>query len=388
MKLRCFLLATNPVVSLSKSVVPVGYERSDWPTARNHSRATIIELQFRFQDLWNINQKEGTFQADVYLNARWVDERLRVLDQSETLWRNCLPYLEEMWRPNLYLVNAVSQESDELTTNDCWVDIESGQVFWSHRTLPSLRCKMDFSNLPFDSQSCPIVLSDFSHTVQAVEFKFRHPSSEGVETITSLEWTNFAISANISRWTESSGFDYDRAILMLTMDRMTGGWWLTVMMPATIFVGLSYLGLWIDKRSPPARVSLDVVCVLISVTMIWKAQDKIPQVSSACWINQYMLGCLWFNITTLVSFGINNFSTTMLAKIKKHQEKETELPMDSDTYARECDVQHTESGTSIGCREVSFHNLLRLGSAIDVFMRILIPPAFLIFFVVMLFVRL
>ena len=61
---------------------------------------------------------------------------------------------------------------------------------------------------------------------------------------------------------------YSGILYTLKLKRDPGFYWTFYMLPAMLFVFLSYSSFWVDKNAVPARVALGILSILITLNSI------------------------------------------------------------------------------------------------------------------------
>jgi hypothetical protein len=93
----------------------------------------------------------------------------------------------------------------------------------------------------------------------------------------------------------------------LTLTRNPGFFLISYFIPALLIIFLTYAAFWLDKMSIPARVSIGITPILITVNLLARANAKIPNVSYLTWQATFFIGILIFTAFGLVEYGIVNF---------------------------------------------------------------------------------
>ena len=70
--------------------------------------------------------------------------------------------------------------------------------------------------------------------------------------------------------------------------------------PSVLFVAISYSSFWINKESAPARVTLAIMTILISINFLSAIHRYLPQIPYNTWLSNYMLGIQIFTVVTMI----------------------------------------------------------------------------------------
>ncbi len=128
-----------------------------------------VETTFYLWSLNNIDEKDGTFTAQIYLVTRWHDDRLAF--STSTLpeiytEEAASDKLKEIWWPELDFVNS----STLMIRNKTLVINPDGTVEYSIKVFGTFFNTMDLRRFPFDEQDYEIHIESFLWNSQTVEF--------------------------------------------------------------------------------------------------------------------------------------------------------------------------------------------------------------------------
>ena len=65
---------------------------------------------------------------------------------------------------------------------------------------------------------------------------------------------------------------------------------LGVLVPALIFVLISFGQFWIPATAHPARVAMALLPILINITLFARAQESLPHSSERIWLEDFLTG--------------------------------------------------------------------------------------------------
>ena len=119
-----------------------------------------VRLGLTIIDFAHINNREETFDVHGYLEARWVDKRLKRVPptgpngRSEKMRK--MHASRELWTPQLSFMNAV-EEVKVLSRTEIYADDE-GNVFQGLDFTGKFATPLDLRRFPFDSQLLQILI--------------------------------------------------------------------------------------------------------------------------------------------------------------------------------------------------------------------------------------
>ena len=101
--------------------------------------------------------------------------------------------------------------------------------------------------------------------------------------------------------------------------------WVFYILPAILFVMLSYSSFWIDKTAVPARVGLRITTTLITLNMMVSTHKYLPQINYITWMNSFLNGILVFTVVSMIQFGALNFCSTSYAEMRKEIDNQIDM---------------------------------------------------------------
>lgn len=123
--------------------------------------------------VWDIDQRAGSFKVQSQLRLLWRDDRLcfngaqlhnphiNLDEQSMQNLTTGVSILQGLWLPDVHFQNSIQSGEDEkpdaqlLRVNEC------GEVTWARRFIVTLWVAFDFKKLPFDKQTLKIDLESY-----------------------------------------------------------------------------------------------------------------------------------------------------------------------------------------------------------------------------------
>lgn len=253
-------------------VQPVG---SEPPTD-----VTVTFVPFR---LGAFDTRAQLMTVDVEVDMLWVDPRLafngscaselappHVLgERLPGAWMPSIfeePHAAGLWTPRFAIDNLFPSGSyPGFFSREHIMRVEShGIVWYSFRVSADVKCKMDFSKMPWDTQRCPIRITalegvDRVHMYLVPDPRLDEQVYQAQETLgamSSVEWEcqNLTQSANST----SGTYFEDRSFLELeiTLQRNDRYWRIHVIIPTILLLAISWASFFIARAAVPARVAM------------------------------------------------------------------------------------------------------------------------------------
>ena len=177
---------------------------------------------------------------------------------------------------------------------------------------------MDFVKVPFDSHDCPFNIYISSEDKEAVVLN-KIPDAEPK---TNKSEDTFYVEQNILKRriyrSSISGeksniyFDYSDSFhsgikYIIHLQREIEFFFIYYFIPSLLVVFLTYAGFWIDKAAIPARVSIGITPISITVNLVSGATLVYGSSSELSWQIQFMVGIILFTAFGMIEYGILNF---------------------------------------------------------------------------------
>lgn len=109
-------------------------------------------------------------------------------------------------------------------------------------------------------------------------------------------------SAESRQWL---GDQYTYLCLMFPFKRKTTSAIVTIYIPSTLTVIVSWLSFYVDVESPPARVTLGIMPVLTIITQILEVRKMLPPINYVTAIDIWLFVCLIFVVLSLCEFALS-----------------------------------------------------------------------------------
>uniref|UniRef100_A0A0N5BZ25 PID domain-containing protein n=1 Tax=Strongyloides papillosus TaxID=174720 RepID=A0A0N5BZ25_STREA len=154
---------------------------------KSESSPVNIYVQLRITHVESINQKEQAMYLHGQLFTSWKDEYLQW--SPEDYNQTSAIYLDafQIWQPALTLINNADAKGWNIHLGSTPALVSStGYVILSGIFSFYVTCKFDFSYYPYDTQECPIALTEWIYDVSKVNLS--EFTSEQAKPILKLSW--------------------------------------------------------------------------------------------------------------------------------------------------------------------------------------------------------
>jgi hypothetical protein len=221
-----------------------------------------VSLGVVVMGIGNINERAGTWDADVYLYEKWKPV--------------------EGFTPQTELVNEVERHGAEFDTTE----LRNGTCVRSRRMRTTLRARYNLRTFPFDHQTLPLEISDDQYDATQLAYSDT-PCTMGtddeVEKIASawkLDMPSplFAHEQRRFKW-EDGAPAYDYATVRLEVRRHITYHLTKFFLPLAIIVALAFAVFWIDPDDLGSQATIGVTSLLAAIAFQFAEASALPEVN-------------------------------------------------------------------------------------------------------------
>lgn len=280
--------------------------------------AQVMPVNIYIYHLWDIDSKSPSFKMHYKISASWRDCRVMQNCSSSIGIQSTHPYFYKFWVPVFEFAERLSNDDSERRQ---YLELDQdGMVTYTEERVSTFRCAFDFTDYPFDTQTCTIKLTSKSLLSNKVKLQWQ---GDGV---TSRDIINGGWEVG-SQWTT---FDWEKQWLgaAVIFKRRYRTEVLEYIIPTMTFWFGSWVGLLIDCHAVPARAAMAIIPVLILTNKMNALQSALPRMSNTNRVELYLILVLLLLCVHLVELGVVNFAMRRerelkAAAIDKKQDDET-----------------------------------------------------------------
>jgi hypothetical protein len=257
---------------------------------------TDVTISIYLLDIDDIDDVNQLFSVDMFVNVTWQDPRLALQGDLRTGKYRKIP-MDEIWTPRLLIVNdrGLSAQLPRIAEVD-----DLGNVNTQQRVSGRLSTDLLFEDFPFDSQRLPIRIVSYSHSPQKLRFLLDNHVS-GEEGFFSAEGWRFRIidpefdklhvPAREIAWT--------RLTYLIEAERDSMYYVLTMFLPVSLIVFMSWLVFWLPIDIAPSRVGISTASIFSLIAFSLSIRLSLPRVSYVTHADLFLLGCTLLVILAL-----------------------------------------------------------------------------------------
>ena len=345
--------------------------------------ADVVHLGLFVNKIWDIDQREGSFQLQAYLEMRWQDDRMCFngtrlppresvrpcaaghpncakvgamveLDEMSMLNQTTgVSILQSIWLPDVHFVNSIRSGDEEIPDASLLTVTESGLVRWRQRFIVGLSADFNFVHLPFDKQILSVVLESYRMPTTAMQLAWiqdadktggRSDSKTGI----ALEGTRFNPEWKFRPMDDSCEDDqqcavwyrscvegedaispaYQVARFDMGVEREHKVWHDAYILPSFLLLFISWMGLFIANHNP-GRPTVHTVTVLTHLTIDTSIRAQLPSIATDTWITTFQSTMMFFHVLIFINFCVVHYAYRQKQKLKKKRVLEKQTFLDS-----------------------------------------------------------
>jgi len=304
---------------------PSVYDKSQRPSCDGKS-PTVVEAQFDLLRVGNIDQKLGIVPLSGFFKAWWKDPRLEFNGTSsggcfDVVTLSSAEVARWLWTPDLYIDNLVEKTVDGFASSA--VIEPDGTVLRTEQVILKVKNYLGLGKLPYDRHTAMISVASYSQDTTRLRLTARGGVVGGGQTgigitappISSATWSfpgegkeGFSTPGYVDTLDfVTSKWDY--VYLSFEFGRQPKFLMEQVVLPANLFILVSYIQFWVDPGAAPARAALAVIPVLIMLTLSSSMYRSLPEGSQRMWLTDNLMTLTFLCILAALEFGVVQYCT-------------------------------------------------------------------------------
>jgi hypothetical protein len=284
------------------------------------SFAKIEELRMSF-DLIVIERLIWTSAALAYEDNNSVNA------QYKEGFVNMNPVISKVWIPRTQLTSVAKSQYRE----ESLILYPNGTLDYIAYRYITVACKMNLEMLPFDYHDCPFTMYVGNENIDTVILNEITTTttdtildvSEDYEIVNQFRLYTSLFGLTLANPTiNNMHFEYSNEThsgnkYVVSLNRNPGFFLISYLIPSLLIIFLSYAALWLDRMAIPARVSIGITPILITVNLMARANANSPNVSYMTWQATFFIGILSFTSFGMIEYGIINYCNTFYVARRK-----------------------------------------------------------------------
>jgi len=296
--------------------------------------ATFVYVNIFVRSFSKIDDVKMEYSFQITMRQQWNDKRLKYKDRLHGGMADRIQYLtltdaSKVWMPDTFFRNEKIGAFHNILTPNLYIRVyPDGDVLYSIRISITCACPMQLELFPLDEQTCNLDIASYGWTKDDLVYVWR--DDEPVQLAGNLSLPGgFQLGAYGSEYCDvkTATGDYSCLRVQLLFARQLSFFLVTVYVPCSMTVSVSWMSFWLDHKAVPARVALGVTTLLAMSTTQASIQNSLPPVAYTKAIDVWSGVCVFFVFSALLEYALVNYASRSDAQrsVKQKERKKQEL---------------------------------------------------------------
>lgn len=293
---RCLILL--PVLAAAGCASPAALPRAGGVLSPPLPLPVRVSTGMHLLNLAAVNERNETFEADVYLRFRWRDARLAFApgkgERDARLYseKDVDELLKRIWRPDIEFVNAAAPQLKNRSVSI----LADGTVDYSIGVTCTFRNRFSFGRFPFDRQTMEVRIESFIYGEDTLVFvpDAARSGFTGGDTCDDLSVVGVRVSERRVRLEGIKGA-YSEFVGCITARRNCAFYLWRVFFPVMLIMTMSCTIYFIRISDFHDRVAISLSCLLACIATQFAISFSLPRISYLTIVDKAFLityGCI------------------------------------------------------------------------------------------------
>jgi len=315
---------------------PLVYDSRIRPAGINGTdAATFVYVNIFVRSFSKIDDVKMEYSFQITMRQQWNDKRLAYKERLQGQLAERIRYLtltdaSKVWMPDTFFRNEKIGQFHNILAPNLYIRVfPDGDVLYSIRVSITCACSMHLALFPLDEQKCDLDVASYGWTKSDLVYVWK--SDNPVQLAGNLSLPGgFKLGAYGSKYCDviTATGAYSCLRVELLFARQLSFFVVTVYVPCTMTVSVSWMSFWLDHKAVPARVALGVTTLLAMSTTQASIQNSLPPVAYTKAIDVWSGVCVFFVFSALLEYALVNYASRSDAqrsvKQKEHKNRELE----------------------------------------------------------------
>jgi gamma-aminobutyric acid receptor subunit beta len=260
--------------------------------------ATLINVGIFIFDIDEVDDVSQRFSVDMFTVLAWHDPRLALPEDQRVGGKRSLP-LDKIWTPRGLIVNdrGLSLQLPQIANID-----DLGNVVYRQRLSGELAVTLKLSEFPFDTQRLPIDFVSYQHSPDEVRFSVNTDIRGDSESFSAAGWRMRIIEPEYGEFTvPAAGVARARMTYYIEAQRNSQYYVLTMFLPMSLIVFMSWMVFWLQPDIVPARIGISTASIFSLLALGFSIRLSLPAVSYMTRADLFVIGC---TLLIFVALGV------------------------------------------------------------------------------------
>jgi hypothetical protein len=260
--------------------------------------ATLVTFGIFIFDIDEIDDVNQRFSVDMFILIAWHDPRL-ALPEGERVGRNRLLPLDEIWSPRGLIVNDRGLNR-QLPRTATVTDL--GNVVFRQRLSGELAVALELNEFPFDKQRLPIDFVSYEYSPDELRFSVNTDLRGDAGAFSAAGWRMKIVEPEYGEFTVPAvGVVRPRFTYYIEAQRNSQYYLLTMFLPMSLIVFMSWTVFWLQPDIVPARIGISTASIFSLLALGFSIRLGLPAVSYMTRADLFVIGC---TLLVFVALGV------------------------------------------------------------------------------------
>lgn len=249
---------------------------------------TLVEVGLYVIDIDEIDDVSQRFSVDMFIAARWQDDRLALPESQRQGQKRFMP-LDAAWTPRILFLNdrgLTAQLRQGLEVDDL------GNVEFQNRLAGELAADLEFEEFPFDVQQLPIDIVSYAYTTDEMQFTIETHVDSNPENFSIEGWKLKAPKPKIDVFVSpTDGSHLPRLTYLIEAKRDSDYYVLTMLVPMALIIFMAWTVFWLQPNIVPPRIAISTASIFSLIALGVSIRLGLPKVSYLTKADVFVLGC-------------------------------------------------------------------------------------------------
>jgi hypothetical protein len=260
--------------------------------------ATLVTLGVFIFDVDDIDDVNQRFSVDIFTVVSWHDPRLAMPeDDRDGLVRTLS--MDEIWTPRGLIVNdrGLNLQLPRIASID-----DLGNVTYRQRLSGELAVNLELEEFPFDKQRLPIDFVSYQYSPDEVRFSVDTDVRGNAESFSAAGWNISIAEPEFGEFTiPDIKVTRSRLTYYLEAERVSKYYMLTMFLPMSLIVFMSWTVFWLQPDIVPARIGISTASIFSLLALGFSIRLSLPAVSYTTRADLFVIGC---TLMVFVALGV------------------------------------------------------------------------------------
>jgi len=290
------------VAQFSTDLAAQGLQSSDYGLINERpnpsGEATLITVAVYIFDIDKVDDVNQRFSVDLFMVAAWSDPRLALPEAERNEQIRTFP-MDKIWTPRALIVNdrGLSTQLPRIASVD-----DLGNVTTRQRVSGELAVSLELRDFPFDTQRLQIDFVSYQYSPDEVQFSVNTDISANAESFSAAGWKLKIIEPVYGDFTiPAADISRARAAYVIEAQRNSQYFLLTMFLPMSLIVFMSWTVFWLQPDIVPARIGISTASIFSLLALGFSIRLSLPAVSYMTRADLFVIGC---TLLVFVALGV------------------------------------------------------------------------------------